>query len=186
MKTDSTFSTIFPSASLASRALIQTGSARDAAPGVPVLPRGGGLDPGPLVAFPHAPKTSLLVRATAFVFADPRSDFIAKRSAIPADMVQARFGSAFSIEDGKIVAKDANGNKVYSRSRPGELADFDEALEVLVDSYPYKEQILKSTGASGSGSQNSNGGGGAPAKGNLGGTKGERVAALKSRFPDLK
>ncbi|WP_020656067.1 sigma-54 interaction domain-containing protein [Massilia niastensis] len=33
----------------------------------------GGLDTEPLVAFPNAPKTSLLVRATAFVFADPRS-----------------------------------------------------------------------------------------------------------------
>jgi sigma-54-specific transcriptional regulator len=36
------------------------------------LARGGGPDTGPLVAF-GAPKTSLLVRATAFVFADPRS-----------------------------------------------------------------------------------------------------------------
>ncbi|OON63221.1 Fis family transcriptional regulator [Massilia sp. KIM] len=37
------------------------------------LARGGGPDAEPLVAFTHAPKTSLLVRATAFVFADPRS-----------------------------------------------------------------------------------------------------------------
>jgi len=33
----------------------------------------GGVDAEPLVAFADAPKTSLLVRATAFVFADPRS-----------------------------------------------------------------------------------------------------------------
>jgi sigma-54-specific transcriptional regulator len=37
------------------------------------LARGGGPDAEPMVAFAHAPKTSLLVRATAFVFADPRS-----------------------------------------------------------------------------------------------------------------
>ncbi len=37
------------------------------------LARGGGLESEPLVAFSDAPKTSLLVRATAFVFADPRS-----------------------------------------------------------------------------------------------------------------
>ncbi|MBB3225251.1 sigma-54 interaction domain-containing protein [Pseudoduganella umbonata] len=37
------------------------------------LARGGDPDAEPLVAFAHAPKTSLLVRATAFVFADPRS-----------------------------------------------------------------------------------------------------------------
>jgi sigma-54-specific transcriptional regulator len=37
------------------------------------LARGGALGAEPLVAFSDAPKTSLLVRATAFVFADPRS-----------------------------------------------------------------------------------------------------------------
>ena len=37
------------------------------------LARGGGPDAEPLVAFTDAPKTTLLVRATAFVFADPRS-----------------------------------------------------------------------------------------------------------------
>jgi hypothetical protein len=80
-----------------------------------------------------------------------RSKAIADKFAIPADLVQARFGNAFTIEDGKIVAKDQAGNKIYSRARPGELADFDEALEVLVDQYPYKDSILKGSGASGSG-----------------------------------
>ena len=37
------------------------------------LARGGGPDAEPLVAIADAPRTSLLVRATAFVFADPRS-----------------------------------------------------------------------------------------------------------------
>jgi len=37
------------------------------------LARGGDAESEPLVAFSDAPKTSLLVRATAFVFADPRS-----------------------------------------------------------------------------------------------------------------
>jgi hypothetical protein len=32
--------------------------------------------------------------------------------AIPADLVQARFGSAFKIEDGKAVAYDPQGNKI--------------------------------------------------------------------------
>jgi hypothetical protein len=75
--------------------------------------------------------------------------------AIPPDMVEARFGKAFAIEDGKIVAKDQNGNKLYSASNPGELAGFDEALEMLVNAYPYKEQILKGSGASGSGAGHS-------------------------------
>lgn len=89
-----------------------------------------------------------------------RSKFITEKAAIPADLVQARFGSAFSIEDGKVVAKDANGNKLYSRSSPGELAGFDEALEMLVEQYPYRDQILKGSGASGSGAGQGGGNGG--------------------------
>lgn len=80
-----------------------------------------------------------------------RSKLIADKFAIPADLVQARFGQSFKIEEGKAVAYDASGNKVYSRSSPGNAADFEEALEILVDQYPYKAQILKGSGASGSG-----------------------------------
>lgn len=57
------------------------------------------------------------------------SKFIADKVAIPADMLQARFGQSFKVEDGKVVAYDGSGNKIYSRSKPGELAAFDEALE---------------------------------------------------------
>jgi len=88
-----------------------------------------------------------------------RSKFILEKAAIPADMVQARFGQNFKIEDGKTVAYDVSGNKLFSRSRPGELADFDEALEMLVDQYPYKAQILKGAGGSGGGASGGAGGG---------------------------
>lgn len=115
-----------------------------------------------------------------------RSKLIADKFAIPADLVQARFGSAFKVEDGKIVAYDQAGNKIFSRARPGDLADFDEALESLVDQYPYKEQILKGTGASGGGAGGSQGAGGSnQPKGNLGGTREERTAAIAGRFPEL-
>ena len=80
-----------------------------------------------------------------------RSKVIAEKFAIPADLMQARFGSAFKVENGQIVAYDTAGNKIYSRERAGELANFDEAIEMLVDQYPYKAQILKGTGASGGG-----------------------------------
>lgn len=89
-----------------------------------------------------------------------RSKLIADKLAIPADLVQARFGQAFKIEDGKTVAYDQHGNKIYSRARPGEIADFDEALESLVDQYPHRDSILKSSGQSGSGAQQGSGGGG--------------------------
>lgn len=110
-----------------------------------------------------------------------RSKLIAEKLAVPVDMVQATFGNRFKIEEGKVVAYDANGNKLYSRSRPGELAEFDEALETLVEQYPHRDHILKSSGANGGGSQ---GGGGTPnaPKGNLGGTKAERLAAISAQI----
>lgn len=83
------------------------------------------------------------------------SAFIKDKVAIPADFVQARFGEAFKIEEGKVVAYDQQGNKVYSRAKPGELADFDEALETLIEQYPQKDHILKASGNSGGGSQQS-------------------------------
>lgn len=88
-----------------------------------------------------------------------RSKLIAEKLAIPADLVQAKFGQAFKVENGQIVAYDHTGNKIFSRSRPGELADFDESLEALIENYPHKDSILKGSGASGSGaSNNSNAG----------------------------
>ena len=81
-----------------------------------------------------------------------RSKYIADKLAIPADLVQAAFGERFSVsDDGKIIAKDADGNPLYSHARPGEAPDFEEAMDLLVKSYPYRDQILKGTGASGGG-----------------------------------
>lgn len=86
-----------------------------------------------------------------------RSEFVKDKLAIPADFVQARFGQNFKLEEGKVVAYDPSGNKIYSRARPGEVADFDEALAFLVDAYPQKDHILKGV--------NQNGGGGKPPSG---------------------
>lgn len=82
---------------------------------------------------------------------------------ISADMVQARFGKHFSMVDGKVIATDHMGNQIYSKARPGDAADFDEALTALVEQYPHRDSILKSSGASGGGSggnSNRNNGGG--------------------------
>jgi hypothetical protein len=83
------------------------------------------------------------------------SKFITDKIAIPADMLQARFGQSFKVEEGKVVAYDGTGNKIYSRSKPGELASFDEALEFLVEQYPQKDHILKASGNQGGGSRQS-------------------------------
>jgi hypothetical protein len=84
-----------------------------------------------------------------------RSKYIADKIAVPADILQAAFGSRFSVESGKMVARDVHGNQIYSPSRAGEPASFDEALEILVEAYPSKAAILKGSGAEGGGSRGS-------------------------------
>lgn len=103
-----------------------------------------------------------------------RSAYIPEHLSIPADLVQAFFGKHFGMEEGSVVAKDSNGNPIYSRKNAGELASFDEALTILVEQYPNKNAILKSTGASGSGAKGSNQGSGAKPLSEM--TEAERVA----------
>lgn len=115
-----------------------------------------------------------------------RSPFIKEKIAIPVDMVKARFGNNFEIKDGKIVAYDSAKNPIFSRSKPGEHAEFDEALEILVDQYPEREQILKGTGANGTGSGPSDTS--AHKKvvpGNLAGDVTARRAGIGAMFPNL-
>jgi hypothetical protein len=83
-----------------------------------------------------------------------RSKFINEKIAIPPDMVRAAFGKAFKVENGKAIAYGADGKPIYSRQKMGEVADFDEALEILIDQYPYKDRIMKGSGSSGSGASN--------------------------------
>lgn len=86
-----------------------------------------------------------------------RSKFIQDNIAVPVDMIQATFGKNFQIENGKVVAVGADGQKIYSRTRPGEVADFDEALETLVGGYQHKDSILKGSQAGGGGFNNNGG-----------------------------
>lgn len=109
-----------------------------------------------------------------------RSKFIQDNIAVPMDMVQNTFGKNFKIEDGKVVAYGTDGQKIYSRSRPGEPADFDEALETLVGGYQYKDSILKGSQAGGGGFQgDGQGGGQAPKSLADCKTKEEKVAYMK-------
>lgn len=111
-----------------------------------------------------------------------RSKYIADKLAVPVDMVQATFGQNLKVEEGKVVAYDAQGQKIFSRSRPGELADFDEAIETLVSQYPHRDHILKSTNANGGGAPNGGGGNPNAPKGNFGGNKAERLAAINAEI----
>lgn len=92
-----------------------------------------------------------------------RSKFIAEKFAAPGpagiEIARALFARNFKVEDGKPVAVDANGQRIFSRSNPGNHAEPDEALESLIDQYPHKAHILKGSGASGGGANPGSGGG---------------------------
>ena len=88
-----------------------------------------------------------------------RSKFVAEKVAVPPPMLEKTFGSNFKVEDGKLVPYDANGSKIFSRVRPTEFADFDEALEILISADPYKDHILKGQVQAGGGA------GGGPGQG---------------------
>lgn len=108
-----------------------------------------------------------------------RSKFIQDNIAVPVDMIQATFGKNFQIENGKVVAVGADGQKIYSRTRPGEVADFDEALETLVGGYQYKDSILKGGQGSGGGFQNNGGNKSGPQSLAECKTKDEKIAYMK-------
>jgi hypothetical protein len=88
------------------------------------------------------------------------SKFISDKLAVPAPMVKATFGQNFKVEGDSLVGYDGNGGKIYSRERPGEVASFEEALGLLVEASPFRDSILKGSGASGGGAPGSGGGSG--------------------------
>lgn len=73
---------------------------------------------------------------------------------------EAMFGDNFKIEDGHVVAYDSAGNRVMSKAKPGDPAQFDEALQLLVESDPERDQLLKPSGAGGGGNGSPKPGGG--------------------------
>lgn len=79
------------------------------------------------------------------------SQYIKDQIAVPAPLLQSYFSNSFKDEDGKVYAVDATGQKMMSRKKAGDYADFDEAMQILVESSPFKDNLLKS-GGSGSGS----------------------------------
>ena len=108
-----------------------------------------------------------------------RSKFIQDNIAVPVDMIQATFGKNFQIENGKVVAVGADGQKIYSRTRPGGIADFDEALETLVGGYQYKDSILKGSQSQGGGFQGGGGNKSGPKSLAECKTKEEKIAYMK-------
>jgi len=90
-----------------------------------------------------------------------RSKFAEEKVAVPRHMLERTYGDNFKVEGGKLVPYDANGNKIFSRAKPGEVAEFDEALEHLIAADPYRDSILKGDIKGGGGAGQGGQGGGA-------------------------
>lgn len=88
------------------------------------------------------------------------SKYLSEKTILIPEIAEAYFGKNFKIEGGKVAAYDGAGNQIYSRTKPGEPADFDEALTILVESHAQRDHIMKGSGASGSGAKGSQGAGG--------------------------
>lgn len=91
------------------------------------------------------------------------SKFVQDNVAIPHDFLKANFAKNFSFDGDNLVAKDGQGNTIFSPAGNGNNANFDEAIEHLIKSHPQKDTLLKATGSNGSGSE--------PNKGQNSGTK---------------
>jgi len=91
-----------------------------------------------------------------------RSKFAEEKVVVPRHMLERTYGDNFKVEDGKLVPYDSNGAKIFSRVKPGEIAEFDEALELLISADPYRDHILKGQIGAGGGSTSSVQGQGGP------------------------
>lgn len=67
------------------------------------------------------------------------------------DMIEAKFGAHFKIENGEVVAyhDPACTNKIYSKKDPSKSADFNEALETVVTADPNFKRWAKPNAANG-------------------------------------
>lgn len=112
--------------------------------------------------------------ATLLDNAFSRSEFARERlTEAGVDLARSMFGNRFKVEDGKIVAYDADGQVLYSDRNMMAPASFDEALEKTIGEYKYKDSILKAPDAAGSGS------------GGAGGSRGRGRSITRSQFEAL-
>lgn len=80
------------------------------------------------------------------------SEYIRQHMVIPEDIAYKQFGENFKVEEynGKPIAVGyIDDSPVYSLEKPGELAKFEEAIQLIVDKYPLKDRILKGADSNG-------------------------------------
>lgn len=82
-----------------------------------------------------------------------RSSYLTEKTTMTPAIAEAVFSGNFSLGEGnKIIAKDGNGNEIYSPSNAGNPATFDEALSILVNNHPDKKSLMKGVNQDGGGS----------------------------------
>jgi len=96
------------------------------------------------------------------------------------DMAESYFGKYFKVEENdktgelRLIAYN-NGDPLYSRANPGEVADFDEAMNQIWEAYPGKDNFIRTT-TGGSGGRGGSGSG----------EEGTTLQALEKQYEEAK
>jgi hypothetical protein len=105
------------------------------------------------------------------------------KTTLPPEIAETYFGKHFKVEEDKttgalnLAAYHSNGDPVYSRQNPGEIANFDEAMVAIFDQYPGKDQLIRASG------------GGSGAGGGSGGKdddEGQDIKALEKQYAEAQ
>ena len=86
------------------------------------------------------------------------SAFLREKTVLPPEFAYASMGKNFAVEfhDGKpvVIAKDGQGNPIFSPANPSAYASPEEAIKILVEQHPQRESLMKNPAPNGgSGSQ---------------------------------
>lgn len=100
------------------------------------------------------------------------------KTILPPEIAETYFGANFKVENinGEPAAVAyLNGEKLYSRTNPGNLASFDEAIEKMIENSPHKNRVLAST-------KSGVGGGGGDVSGNY--SPGQVIKVTREQMRD--
>lgn len=80
------------------------------------------------------------------------SSYIKEKTTFPtAATAEAFLGKFFRIEENRVIASYPDGRDIISRTKPPELAPFEEAVQLLIENHPDRESFLKAAQTKGSG-----------------------------------
>lgn len=107
-----------------------------------------------------------------------------KKTTLNPAVAESYFGKHFKVVEGQdgaldVVGVNKDGSEIYSILRPGEIADFNEALDIIIDNDPTKNDYLRSSQGAGSGA-----GGGTGDAG--GGTPTDELKALEAQYEEAR